>query len=72
MFVLSIVIGLINGFLVGKLKLNAFMVTLAMLTLLRGLTMGLSGGKTSRGCLLNSSPSATPSGWASPSRSGSS
>ncbi|MFC9352915.1 ABC transporter permease [Arthrobacter sp. NPDC057013] len=49
MFVLSIVIGFTNGFLVGKLKLNAFMVTLAMLTLLRGLTMGLSGGKTLSG-----------------------
>ncbi|MFD1211172.1 ABC transporter permease [Arthrobacter sp. GCM10027362] len=49
MFALSIVVGLINGTLVAKLKLNAFMVTLAMLILLRGLTMGLSGGQTLSG-----------------------
>jgi simple sugar transport system permease protein len=49
MVVLSVLVGLINGFLVAKLKLNAFIVTLAMLTFLRGLTMGLSGGKTLSG-----------------------
>jgi simple sugar transport system permease protein len=49
MFLLSIVVGLINGTLVAKLKLNAFIVTLAMLILLRGLTMGLSGGQTLSG-----------------------
>ncbi|GAA3698971.1 ABC transporter permease [Arthrobacter ginkgonis] len=49
MFLLSIVVGLINGTLVAKLKLNAFIVTLAMLILMRGLTMGLSGGQTLSG-----------------------
>jgi len=41
-----IVIGLINGLLIAKMKLPAFIVTLAMLTLLAGLTIGLSGGQT--------------------------
>lgn len=45
-FVVAIIVGLANGFLVAKLKLNAFIVTLAMLILLRGFTMGLSGGQT--------------------------
>lgn len=49
MFVMSIIVGIINGVLVAVLKLNAFIVTLAMLILLRGLTMGLSGGKTLSG-----------------------
>lgn len=49
MFVLSICIGLLNGFLVAKLGLNAFIVTLAMLILLRGLVLGISGGKTFSG-----------------------
>jgi simple sugar transport system permease protein len=49
MFALSIVIGLINGLLIAVLKLNAFIVTLAMLILLRGLTMGISGGQTLSG-----------------------
>jgi len=49
MFVLSAVIGTITGFLVARLKLNAFMVTLAMLILLRGITVGISGGKSLSG-----------------------
>jgi simple sugar transport system permease protein len=49
MFVLSIAIGLFNGFLIAKLRLNAFMVTLAMLILLRGLVLGISGGRTFSG-----------------------
>ncbi|WP_298591518.1 ABC transporter permease [uncultured Kocuria sp.] len=49
MFVLAIVVGLLNGTLVARLRLNAFIVTLAMLILLRGLTMGLSGGQTLSG-----------------------
>lgn len=40
------VVGLVNGFLVGKLRMNAFIVTLAMLILLQGLTLGVSGGQT--------------------------
>jgi simple sugar transport system permease protein len=39
-------VGLINGFLVGKLRLNAFIVTLAMLILLQGFTLGISSGQT--------------------------
>lgn len=41
-----IIIGLVNGLLIAKMKLPAFIVTLAMLTLLAGLTVGLSGGQT--------------------------
>jgi simple sugar transport system permease protein len=40
------IVGLINGFLVVRLKLNAFIVTLAMLILLRGLVLGISHGQT--------------------------
>ena len=39
-------IGLFNGFVVTVLKLNSFIVTLAMLILLQGLTLGLSNGQT--------------------------
>jgi simple sugar transport system permease protein len=39
-------IGAFNGFMVVKLKLNAFIVTLAMLILLRGISLGLTNGKT--------------------------
>ncbi|MGU3651896.1 ABC transporter permease [Mycolicibacterium sp. A43C] len=45
-FVAAAVVGLVNGYLVATLKLNAFMVTLAMLILLRGMTMGISSGQT--------------------------
>lgn len=39
-------IGAFNGILVVKLKLNAFIVTLAMLIVLRGLLVGATEGKT--------------------------
>ncbi|WAZ25566.1 ABC transporter permease [Streptomyces cinnabarinus] len=39
-------IGLFNGLLVVKLKLNAFIVTLAMLIILRGVLVGATKGKT--------------------------
>ncbi|SHK09220.1 monosaccharide ABC transporter membrane protein, CUT2 family [Pseudonocardia thermophila] len=45
-FVLGAVVGAINGFLVAGLKLNAFIVTLAMLILLQGMTLGIGGGET--------------------------
>lgn len=48
-FVVSAAVGLINGVLVTVLGLNAFIVTLAMLTLLAGITTGLSGGQTLSG-----------------------
>lgn len=41
-----IVIGLLNGVMIALMKLPAFIVTLAMLILLQGLTIGLSGGQT--------------------------
>ncbi|MCB8883567.1 ABC transporter permease [Acidisoma cellulosilytica] len=40
------VIGAFNGFLVVRLKLNAFIATLAMLILLRGTTIGMTNGRT--------------------------
>lgn len=43
---LGAVVGLFNGVLVGRLGLNAFMVTLAMLILLQGFTLGVSNGQT--------------------------
>lgn len=39
-------IGVINGMLIVKLRLNAFIVTLAMLILLRGVTLGITNGRT--------------------------
>jgi simple sugar transport system permease protein len=39
-------VGLVNGFFVVRLRLNAFIVTLAMLILLRGVTLGLTNGQT--------------------------
>ncbi|MGW5868441.1 ABC transporter permease [Streptomyces sp. NPDC055239] len=44
--VVGAVIGAFNGILVVKLKLNAFIVTLAMLIVLRGLLVGATEGKT--------------------------
>lgn len=39
-------IGAFNGFLVTRFKLNSFITSLAMLILLRGATLGVSGGQT--------------------------
>jgi simple sugar transport system permease protein len=39
-------VGLVNGILVVKLRLNAFISTLAMLILLRGTTVGITNGRT--------------------------
>jgi simple sugar transport system permease protein len=46
LFATGALIGAINGFLVVRLRLNAFIVTLAMLILLRGVTLGITNGKT--------------------------
>lgn len=43
---LGAAIGAFNGLLIGKLGMNAFIVTLAMLILLQGFTLGISGGQT--------------------------
>lgn len=45
-FAVGAAIGAFNGFLVVKLRLNAFITTLAMLILLRGATLGISSGRT--------------------------
>jgi simple sugar transport system permease protein len=45
-FAAGALIGLLNGFLVVKMRLSAFIVTLSMLILLRGLTLGLTNGTT--------------------------
>jgi ribose/xylose/arabinose/galactoside ABC-type transport system permease subunit len=42
----GLVVGTINGLLVVKLKLNAFITTLAVLILLRGMTLGITNGQT--------------------------
>ncbi|MEM9635617.1 MAG: ABC transporter permease [Pseudomonadota bacterium] len=39
-------IGFLNGFMIVKLRLNAFIVTLAMLIVLRGLHVGITEGQT--------------------------
>lgn len=42
----GVAIGVINGLLIVRLGLNAFIVTLSMLILLRGITLGMTSGKT--------------------------
>ena len=42
----GVCIGLINGFMIVRLRLNAFIVTLAMLIILRGLHVGTTKGQT--------------------------
>ncbi|MER9934177.1 ABC transporter permease [Mesorhizobium sp. M0088] len=46
LFAVGAAVGAINGLLVARLNLNAFIVTLAMLILLQGVTLGVSSGKT--------------------------
>lgn len=43
--IVAIILGSINGFIVGYLKLNYFIGTLAMLSILQGVTLFYSGGK---------------------------
>jgi ribose/xylose/arabinose/galactoside ABC-type transport system permease subunit len=45
-FAVGLLVGIVNGFLVVRMRLNAFIVTLAMLILLRGTTLGITNGKT--------------------------
>jgi simple sugar transport system permease protein len=42
----GVLIGAFNGFLIVRLGINAFIVTLSMLILLRGITLGMASGKT--------------------------
>jgi simple sugar transport system permease protein len=44
---IGLLIGLINGLLITKLKVNNFVVTLAMLITIRGLTLLINNGQTS-------------------------
>lgn len=46
LFLVGLAVGVFNGLLVTRLRLNAFIVTLAMLILLQGLTMGSGSGRT--------------------------
>lgn len=39
-------IGILNGIMIGYLKINAFMVTLAFLAIARGATLTITGGRT--------------------------
>ncbi len=43
---LGLACGLLNGLLIVKFKLSAFIVTLGMLIVLRGLQIGITGGKS--------------------------
>ena len=45
-FIVGIMIGWFNGLLIVYLGLNAFISTLAMLILLRGVTIGMTNGRT--------------------------
>jgi ribose/xylose/arabinose/galactoside ABC-type transport system permease subunit len=45
-FVAGALIGALNGFLVVKMRLSPFIVTLSILILLRGMTLGLTNGTT--------------------------
>ena len=44
--VIGAVVGFLNGFMVVGLRLNAFIVTLAMLIILRGMLVGATSGRT--------------------------
>ncbi|MEO3827042.1 ABC transporter permease [Actinomadura sp. B10D3] len=46
LFAVGAGVGLVNGLMVTKLRLNAFIVTLAVLILLRGATLGVANGRT--------------------------
>lgn len=45
MFVLTLLIGAVNGFLIGFMRLNSLIVTLAMLSAIQGLVLIYSGGQ---------------------------
>jgi ribose/xylose/arabinose/galactoside ABC-type transport system permease subunit len=46
LFAVGLAVGIFNGWLIVRLGLNAFIATLAMLILLRGVSIGLTNGKT--------------------------
>jgi ribose/xylose/arabinose/galactoside ABC-type transport system permease subunit len=45
-FVVGLAVGAINGLLIVRLSINAFITTLAMLILLRGISIGMTNGRT--------------------------
>ncbi|MDL0433579.1 ABC transporter permease [Marinobacter sp. TBZ242] len=45
MFVFTLLIGSVNGYLIGYLRLNSLIVTLGMLSAIQGITLVYSGGK---------------------------
>lgn len=45
----GVIVGAVNAAFIVKLRLNAFVVTLGMLILLRGITVGMSNGQTING-----------------------
>lgn len=45
MFIFTLLIGSINGFLIGYLRLNSLIVTLGMLSAIQGITLVYTGGK---------------------------
>lgn len=45
MFAMTLLIGAINGFLIGYMKLNSLIVTLAMLSAIQGITLIYTGGQ---------------------------
>lgn len=49
MFAVGLTVGWINGLFITRLKMNNFIVTLAMLIILRGLTMVITEGRTITG-----------------------
>lgn len=46
MLLIGVLIGLINGLLITRLKVNAFIVTLAMQLIIRGVMMPITAGNT--------------------------
>ncbi|MCB1486514.1 MAG: ABC transporter permease [Bauldia sp.] len=46
LFAVGVAVGLVNGFLIVRMGLNAFITTLAMLILLRGIAIGMTNGRT--------------------------
>jgi simple sugar transport system permease protein len=49
LLLIGLIVGWVNGFLITRLKMNNFIVTLAMLLILRGIVLGMSKGITISG-----------------------
>jgi ribose transport system permease protein len=64
MFAMTLVLGAINGFLIGYLRLNSLIVTLGMLSAIHGLTLTYSGGQNMDIANRARAPGSTSSGAA--------